>query len=117
MRYNIYNKMDLVSKEERAKLVEASFEGKTIPIPIPPLALFVKDGLRNLLLKLECLGKPKAVKVEFVEHYDGEVNFETDDCKYITTSGKVYYAYLKGNLRVTEEEITLVCETLWYRGF
>ena len=113
MLYNIFNALDMVEKEERTKIVEAGFEGKHAPIPVEPLAKFVEDGLKDFLLKLEYWGAPRKVKVEFVKDYDGEINFETDECRYLTVNGKLYYAWVNGTLEMTNEEISLVCEVFW----
>ena len=112
MLYHIYNALDMVDKEERLKIVETAFDGKQPSIPIKPLADFVVDGLKELLLEFECLGDSRPIQVKFVDKFEGEINFKTDVCEYLTANGTMYYAWVNGNLNVTDEEISLICEVI-----
>ena len=113
MKYLLYNYLDMVQKEERAKRVNEAFEGKKVPIPVKPLAKFVEDGLKSFLLELEYLGETKPVKIEFVDGYDGEVNFETDECRYLMYDGTQLFAKVTGYLQVNDEEISLMGSVSW----
>lgn len=59
------------------------------------------------------MGEVKPVTVEFVGEYDGEINFETDECQYILYNGSQLLAKVIGYLQVTDEDILLVASVSW----
>ena len=113
MKYYLFYHLDKVEQETRLGLVEDAFTDKTIPIPVKGLADNFKDGLGAFLLKRECQGPMKKVELNFVRGYDGEVNFETDVCRYITMKGVQYYAWAKGFIQETDDEISLTLDVFW----
>ena len=113
MKYYLFYHLDKVEQDVRMKLVEEGFEGKAVPIPIKGLADNFMDGIKEFLFKKECLGPMKEVEVNFVRGYEGEVNFETDTCQYITLKGIQYYAWATGCLQETDEKICLTLEVFW----
>ena len=113
MKYYLFYHLDKVEQEVRLNLVEEAFKDKNIPIPIKGLADNFKDGLRTFLLKREYQGPMKKVEVNFVRNYDGEKNFETDVCRYLTLKGMQYYAWASGFLKETDDIIQLTLEVFW----
>ncbi len=113
MKYSIFRSLDVDDKKAMKKLVEDALQGKTASIPIKGLEDNFLAGIKTFLMEREYQSGPKPVKVEFDRDYKGEINFETDSCGYINLKGNLYYAWGKGYLQETEDEILLILNVSW----